>query len=288
MSFLLSLDKHPPETTLNEQSFISGAVCHLLLPLPSGPTGRQDRTWAGPRGDKREPILRRDASVRPPRVLQRPVAGRGARGRWPPERSTCIHSKDDLLASIFERTMRDAIDQGRAALAGLAEPLDRLRAIARLHLDRLGRDRDLAVVFQGGTPSVDQTHGALLGHCCGNTSASSGARSPMVRPRACSRSDVNPTTAAKIVFRRASTKWPPTGCSAAGGTLVADADRHRSRGGWSGQPDRDTARSSAAKTPCLAGPRRVAGAGLRISSAKGRVMTIRTVAVLGAGTWVLR
>jgi TetR/AcrR family fatty acid metabolism transcriptional regulator len=59
-----------------------------------------------------------------------------------------FRSKDDLLASIFERTMRTAIDEGRAALSGLTDPLSRLTAIARLHLDRLGRDRDLAVVFQ--------------------------------------------------------------------------------------------------------------------------------------------
>jgi len=59
-----------------------------------------------------------------------------------------FRSKDDLLASIFERTMRTAIDEGRAALSGITDPLSRLTAIARLHLDRLGRDRDLAVVFQ--------------------------------------------------------------------------------------------------------------------------------------------
>ena len=59
-----------------------------------------------------------------------------------------FRSKDDLLASIFERTMRMAIDEGRAALSSVADPLSRLVAIARLHLDRLGRDRDLAIVFQ--------------------------------------------------------------------------------------------------------------------------------------------
>jgi len=59
-----------------------------------------------------------------------------------------FRSKDHLLTSIFDRTMREAIDEGRAALAGIADPVARLREIARLHLDRLGRDRDLAVVFQ--------------------------------------------------------------------------------------------------------------------------------------------
>ena len=56
--------------------------------------------------------------------------------------------KDDLLISIFERTMKEAIAEGRSTVAGLADPADRLTEIARLHLGRLGRDRELAVVFQ--------------------------------------------------------------------------------------------------------------------------------------------
>jgi TetR/AcrR family transcriptional regulator, fatty acid metabolism regulator protein len=59
-----------------------------------------------------------------------------------------FRSKDDLLVSLFERTMREAIAAGRAALDGVTDPNERLTRIARLHLERLGRDRDLAVVFQ--------------------------------------------------------------------------------------------------------------------------------------------
>lgn len=59
-----------------------------------------------------------------------------------------FHGKEHLLTSIFDRTMREAIDEGRAALSAIADPVARLREIARLHLGRLGRDRDLAVVFQ--------------------------------------------------------------------------------------------------------------------------------------------
>ena len=59
-----------------------------------------------------------------------------------------FRSKDDLLVSVFDRTMRDAIAEGKAALAGVKDPRERLRRIARLHLERLGRDRDLAIVFQ--------------------------------------------------------------------------------------------------------------------------------------------
>jgi len=38
-----------------------------------------------------------------------------------------FRGKDDLLVSIFERTMREAITEGKAALAEASSPLDRLR-----------------------------------------------------------------------------------------------------------------------------------------------------------------
>jgi TetR/AcrR family transcriptional regulator, fatty acid metabolism regulator protein len=57
-------------------------------------------------------------------------------------------SKDDLLVSIFERTMREAFTEGRAAVAGIRDPSERLRQFARVHLGRLGRDRNLAIVYQ--------------------------------------------------------------------------------------------------------------------------------------------
>lgn len=59
-----------------------------------------------------------------------------------------FRSKDELLISLFDRTMQDAIRDGRETLASVVDPADRLRRIARLHLERLGRDRDLAIVFQ--------------------------------------------------------------------------------------------------------------------------------------------
>ena len=59
-----------------------------------------------------------------------------------------FRSKDDILISLFDRTMQDAIRDGRESIADVTDPIDRLRRIARLHLERLGRDRSLAVVFQ--------------------------------------------------------------------------------------------------------------------------------------------
>jgi TetR/AcrR family fatty acid metabolism transcriptional regulator len=57
-------------------------------------------------------------------------------------------SKDEILHSIFDRAMEVFIAEGRRELAGLEKPEDKLRRIAELHLERLGSDRDLAVVFQ--------------------------------------------------------------------------------------------------------------------------------------------
>jgi TetR/AcrR family fatty acid metabolism transcriptional regulator len=59
-----------------------------------------------------------------------------------------FRGKDDLLVSIFERTMRDALARVRASIADTKDPAERLRRFARLHLGGLGRDRNLAIVFQ--------------------------------------------------------------------------------------------------------------------------------------------
>jgi TetR/AcrR family transcriptional regulator, fatty acid metabolism regulator protein len=57
-------------------------------------------------------------------------------------------SKDDILHSIFDRAMAEFIAEGKKELEGIDRPDERLRRIAELHLERLGADRDLAVVFQ--------------------------------------------------------------------------------------------------------------------------------------------
>src|ERR1041384_3287743 len=59
-----------------------------------------------------------------------------------------FRSKDDLLISIFERGMREALAEGKQVVEGVDDPVERLRRVARMHLARLGRDRNLAVVFQ--------------------------------------------------------------------------------------------------------------------------------------------
>jgi TetR/AcrR family fatty acid metabolism transcriptional regulator len=111
-----------------------------------------------------------------------------------------FRSKDDLLVSLFERTMREAIEEGRAALAGIADPRERLARIATLHLERLGRDRDLAVVFQvelrQSTKFMQRFSSTYLRDYLGQIrdTLAQGQESGHFRR------DLNPTVAAKIFF----------------------------------------------------------------------------------------
>src|SRR5215472_12404786 len=57
-------------------------------------------------------------------------------------------SKEEILHSIFDRNMEEAIADGRKRLEGITDPREKLRCIAQLHLERLGADRELAIVFQ--------------------------------------------------------------------------------------------------------------------------------------------
>jgi len=57
-------------------------------------------------------------------------------------------SKDEILHSIFDRAMAEFIAEGRREMAKISCPEAKLRRIAELHLEKLGADRDLAIVFQ--------------------------------------------------------------------------------------------------------------------------------------------
>jgi len=57
-------------------------------------------------------------------------------------------SKEEILHSIFDQNMTEAINAGHLLIEKVSDPGEKLRRIAMLHLERLGADRDLAVVFQ--------------------------------------------------------------------------------------------------------------------------------------------
>ena len=111
-----------------------------------------------------------------------------------------FRGKDDLLISIFERTMTEAIAAGRKSVAGKRSAVERLREIARLHFERMGRDRNLAVVFQvelrQSTKFMERFSATYLRQYLGiirDVIAEGQAEGAF-------RSGVNPTLAAKMFF----------------------------------------------------------------------------------------
>jgi TetR/AcrR family fatty acid metabolism transcriptional regulator len=111
-----------------------------------------------------------------------------------------FRNKDDLLISIFERTMREGFTEGRAAIADVHDPAERLRRFARLHLGRLGRDRSLAIVFQvelrQSVKFMERFSSTLLRDYLGQIRAAiaDGQQAGVFR------ADLNSTSAAKMFF----------------------------------------------------------------------------------------
>ena len=121
-----------------------------------------------------------------------------------------FRSKDDLLVSIFERTMKEAMEEGKAAIAGVQDARERLRRIARLHLERMGRDRDLAVVFQVELRQSTKFMERSPPPTSEAISASSVTRLPTARPPAlCAATSILRSLPRRCLAR--STRWPPTG-----------------------------------------------------------------------------
>lgn len=111
-----------------------------------------------------------------------------------------FRNKDDLLTSIFEASMRRALEDTDRALAGVTDPVERLRRLARVHLGGLGSHRDLAIVFQvelrQSTKFMERFSGAQLRTYLEH-----------LRDAVCAaqeagvfRADLSPTLAAKAIF----------------------------------------------------------------------------------------
>lgn len=114
---------------------------------------KTDRSNTGVRtvvADKREAILRAATKV---------FAGRGyfnskvadiAKEAGIADGTVYLYfkSKDEILHSIFDRAMEEFIEEGKRELKELDDAAAKLRRIAQLHLERLGADREMAIVFQ--------------------------------------------------------------------------------------------------------------------------------------------
>src|SRR6266516_1696456 len=109
-------------------------------------------------------------------------------------------SKEEILHSIFNRSMEEAIAHGREQLQGVSDCREKLRRIALLHLERLGADRDLAVVFQvelrGSTKFMEEFSAAGFAEYLGllRGTFEEGQRAGVFRK------ELNAKVAAKILF----------------------------------------------------------------------------------------
>ena len=154
------------------------------------------------RGDKRDALLRAAIQTFAARGYFNAQVADVARAAGLAAGTVYLYfrSKDDLLVSIFERTMTEAIAEGRRGIEALPDAAARLRGIARLHLDRLGRDRALAIVFQielrQSTKFMERFSATQLREYLGiiRDIIAEGQASGAFRK------DINPTFAAKLFF----------------------------------------------------------------------------------------
>jgi len=155
-----------------------------------------------PPGPKRDAILRAATDVFADRGFFNAQVADIARAAGVAAGTVYLYfrSKDDLLISIFERSMRDALAEGRAMVEAERDPRARLRRFARLHLGRLGRDRNLAIVFQvelrQSTKFMERFSATLLRDYLGliREAIADGQRTGVLR------ADIKATAAAKMFF----------------------------------------------------------------------------------------
>jgi TetR/AcrR family fatty acid metabolism transcriptional regulator len=174
---------------------------HSFMPAVSTRRTRQPVARTE-RGDKRDALLRAAIETFAARGYFNAQVADVARTAGVAAGTVYLYfrGKDDLLISIFEKTMKDAIAAGRESIATLDDPLAQLRTIARLHLDRMSRDRDLAIVFQvelrQSTKFMERFSATYLRDYLGII------RDAIAKGQAAGsfRRDVNPTLAAKLLF----------------------------------------------------------------------------------------
>ncbi|HKR14980.1 MAG TPA: TetR/AcrR family transcriptional regulator [Pyrinomonadaceae bacterium] len=109
-------------------------------------------------------------------------------------------SKEEILHSIFDRSVEDGLGAARKRVEGIEDPREKLRQIALLHLERLGADRDLAVVFQvelrGSTKFMEEFSAAGFAEYLAliKSTFEEGQRAGLFR------AELNATVVAKILF----------------------------------------------------------------------------------------
>jgi TetR/AcrR family fatty acid metabolism transcriptional regulator len=126
---------------------------HSELPVVIKTMPKESRSGAASRpaiADKREAILRAAVKVFAQKgYFNSKVADiAGEAGIADGTVYLYFKSKDEILHSIFDQAMEVFISEGKRELESVTKPDARLRRISEMHLERLGSDRDLAIVFQ--------------------------------------------------------------------------------------------------------------------------------------------
>jgi TetR/AcrR family fatty acid metabolism transcriptional regulator len=175
---------------------------HSVMPLNAVARRTRASSTDAPPGPKRDAILRAAIDIFAERGYFNAQVADVARAAGVAAGTVYLYfkSKDDLLISIFERSMREGLNDSRAAVADLGDPPERLRRLARGHLARLGNDRNLAIVFQvelrQSTKFMERFSSTLLRDYLGliREAIADGQRDGLFR------ADIKPTSAAKMLF----------------------------------------------------------------------------------------
>ena len=153
-------------------------------------------------GDKREAILRAAITVFAHNGYFNSKVADIAREAGVADGTVYLYfkSKEEILHSIFDRSVDEALAAAREQIKLITDPREKLRRIALLHLERLGADRDLAVVFQvelrGSTKFMEEFSAAGFAEYLTliRNTFEEGQQAGLFR------SDLNPNVVAKIVF----------------------------------------------------------------------------------------
>ena len=175
----------------------------MARPAALTPVARRVPEPRPPVADKREAILQgRHAGLRPARLLQCPGRRRRQGRRRRRRHRLPVLPQQGRPARVALRTHDEGRHRRRPRLRSSARPTraSGCCGIARLHLERLGRDRDLAVVFQvelrQSTKFMERFSSSYLREYLGiiRDAVEAGQAAGLFRR------DVSATTAAKILF----------------------------------------------------------------------------------------
>jgi TetR/AcrR family fatty acid metabolism transcriptional regulator len=153
-------------------------------------------------GEKREAILRAAISVFAHNGYFNSKVADIAREAGVADGTVYLYfkSKEEILHSIFDRSVDEALTAARAQIKLISDPREKLRRMALLHLERLGDDPDLAVVFQvelrGSTKFMEEFSAAGFAEYLEliRSTFEEGQRAGMFRR------DLNAKVVAKILF----------------------------------------------------------------------------------------